>query len=83
MLILALKIGQRLYISPAVGNRLIVEVIDLTTNCFGHVRVRLEIKADLSKKNRQTASSIKCSKQVQESKEYLAQGCIEREICND
>ena len=66
MLILALKIGQRLYISPAVGNRLIVEVVDIISNCFDEIRVRLEIKTDLSKKDRPSLS-IKRSKQVQAS----------------
>lgn len=66
MLILALKIGQRLYISPAIGNRLIVEVVDIISNCFDEIRVRLEIKIDLAKKDRQSLS-VKCSQQVQAS----------------
>jgi hypothetical protein len=51
MLILTLKIGQRLYVSQSEGGRLVVEVVDVVRHDGNHVCVKLEIKTNLLKKS--------------------------------
>lgn len=47
MLILTLKIGQRLYISQPIGIRLIVEVVDIVRHDVDKVQVKFEVKTEL------------------------------------
>ncbi len=83
MLILTLKIGQRLYVSQSAGFRLIVEVVDVVRHDINHISVRFEIKTHSSRKIYKKLSSKKCSDRLinaasaEKSNEYLAPGCFD------
>ena len=67
MLVLTLKIGERLYIKPIVSGCVVVEVLNVITDRFGERRIKLEIIKNKSKKNHLNPYLIECSQQVQAS----------------
>ena len=67
MLVLTLKIGERLYIKPVIGGYVVMQVLNVITNRFGERRIKLGIISDEYKKIHFNPYLTECSKQVQAS----------------